>query len=100
MEEQDRETEEETERRNELHRVIEKIRKMPQKQEKQLETSRETQEQKDSPEAETESTSSIESLGVPAINFKKTWEQPACDTFKWDKQPRTRRNIQSFRRII
>ena len=71
MEEQDRETEKETKRRNELHRVIEKIRKTPQKQENQLETSREIQEQEDSPEAETESTSSIESLGVPAINFKK-----------------------------
>ena len=71
MEEQDRETEEKTERRNELHRVIEKIRNMPQKHEKQLETSSEIQEQEDSPEAETESTSSIESLGVPAINFKK-----------------------------
>ena len=44
---------------------------MPQKREKQLETSSETQEQEDSPEVETESTSSIESLGVPAINFKK-----------------------------
>ena len=44
---------------------------MPQKQEKQLETSSETQEQEDLPEVETESTSSIESLGVPAINFKK-----------------------------
>ena len=71
MEEQDREPEEETERRNELHRVIEKIRKMPQKQEKQPETSGDIQEQEDSPEAETESTSSIEALGVPAINFKK-----------------------------
>ena len=44
---------------------------MPQKQEKQLETSSEIQEQEDSPKAETESTSSIESLGVPAINFRK-----------------------------
>ena len=70
MEEKDRETEEDTERRNELHRVIEKIRKMPQKQEKQLETSGDIQEQEDSPEAETESTSSIGSMGVPAINFK------------------------------
>ena len=61
----------ENERRNELYRVIEKIRNLPQKQEKQLETSSETQEQEDSPEVETESTSSIESLGVPAINFKK-----------------------------
>ena len=41
------------------------------KQEKQLETSSVTQEQEDSPEIETESTSSIESLSVPAINFKK-----------------------------
>ena len=71
MEEQDGETEEENERRNELYRVIEKIRNLPQKQEKQLETSSETQEKEDSPEVETESTSSIESLGVPAINFKK-----------------------------
>ena len=71
MEKQDRETEEEDERRNELHRVIEKIRYTPQKQEKQLETSRETQEQENSTEEETESTSSIESLCVPAIYFKK-----------------------------
>ena len=71
MEEQDRETEEETEGRNEPHRVIEKIRSMQQKQEIQPETSEDIQEQEDSPEAETESTSSIESLGVPAINFKK-----------------------------
>ena len=71
MEEQDRETEEETKRRSELHRVIEKNRKMPQKQEKQLETGGDIQEREDSPEAETESTSSIESLGVRAINFKK-----------------------------
>ena len=71
MEEQDEEAREENERRNELYRVIEKIRNLPQKQEKQLETSSETQEQEDSPEVETESTSSIESLGVPAINFKK-----------------------------
>ena len=71
LEEQDEEAREETERKNELYRVIEKIRNLPQKQEKQLETSSETQEQEDSPEVETESTSSIESLGVPAINFKK-----------------------------
>ena len=71
MEEQDSETEEETERRNELHQVIEKIRNLPQKQEKQLETSSEMQDQEDSPEAKTESTSSIESLGVSAMNFKK-----------------------------
>ena len=71
MEEQDRETDEETERRNELHRLIEKIRKMSQKQEKQIETSGDIQEQEDSPKAEKESTSSIESLGIPAINFKK-----------------------------
>ena len=76
MEEQDGEAEEEeTERRNELYRVIEKIRNLLQKQEKQLETSSETQEQENSPEVETESTSSIESLGVPAINFKNTSEQ-------------------------
>ena len=71
MEEQDRETEEEIERRNELHRVFEKIRQWPQNQEKQPKTSREIQEQEDSPEAEKESTSSNESLSVPAINFKK-----------------------------
>ena len=71
MEEQDGEAEEENERRNELYRVIEKIGNLPQKHEKQLETSSETQEQEDSPEVETESTSSIEFLGVPAINFKK-----------------------------
>ena len=71
MEEQDEEAGEENERRNELYRVIEKIRNLPQKQEKQLETSSEIQEQEDSPEVETESTSSIDSLGVPAINFKK-----------------------------
>ena len=47
---------------------------MPQKQEKQLETSGDIQEQEDSPEAETESTSSIKSVGVPAINFKKYLE--------------------------
>ena len=58
---------------------------MPQKQEKELETSSETQEQEDSPEVETESTISIESLGVPAINFKNTSEQPVSDIFKWDK---------------
>ena len=64
--------EEETERRNELHRVIEKIRKMPHKQqEKQPKTSGSIQEREDSPEVETKLTSSIESLGVPAINFKK-----------------------------
>ena len=62
MEEQDREPEIETDRRNQLHRVIEKIRKMPQKQqEKQPETSGGIQEREDSPEVETESTSSIES---------------------------------------
>ena len=44
---------------------------MPQKQEKQLETSRETQEQETSTEEKTESTSSIASLCVPAIYFKK-----------------------------
>ena len=44
---------------------------MPQKQAKQLETSGDIQEQEDSPEAETEATSPIESLGVPAINSKK-----------------------------
>ena len=82
MEEQDEEAREENERRNELYRVIEKIRNLPQKQEKQLETSSETQEQEDSPEVETESTSSIEFLGVPAIN---TSEQPVSDIFKWDK---------------
>ena len=58
---------------------------MPQKQEKQLETSREIQEQEDSPEAETESTSSIESLGVPQKISKNTWKQPVSDTVKWDK---------------
>ena len=71
MEKQDGEAEEKTERRNELYRVIEKIRNLPQKQEKQLETSSETQEQEDSPEVKTESTSSIESLGGPAINIKE-----------------------------
>ena len=71
MEEQDGEAEEETERRNELYRVIEKIPKLLRKQEIQLETSSETQEQEESPEVETESTSSIEFLGVSAINFKK-----------------------------
>ena len=44
---------------------------MPQKQEKQLVTNSEIQEQEDSPETETDSTSSIESLVVEAINFKK-----------------------------
>ena len=61
MEKQDREPGEETERTNELHWVIEKIRKMPQKQqEKQPKTSGDIQEREDSPEVETESTSSIE----------------------------------------
>ena len=71
MEEQDGETEEETERRNELYRVFEKTPNLPQKREKHLGTSSKTQEQEDSPEVETESTSSIKSLGVPAIKFKK-----------------------------
>ena len=44
---------------------------MPQKQEKQLVTNSEIQEQEDSPETETDPTSSIESLVVEPINFKK-----------------------------
>ena len=64
MEEQDREPEE-TERKNELHRVVEKIRKLPQKQqEKKPKTNGGIQEREDSPEVETESTSSIESMGI------------------------------------
>ena len=85
IEQQDEEAEKQTERRNELYQVIEKIRNLPQKQEKQLETGSETQEPEDSPEVETESTSSIESLGVLAVNFKNTSEQPVSVTFKWDK---------------
>ena len=98
MEEQDRETEKETERRNELHRVIEKIRKMPQKQEKQLETSREIQEQEDSPEAETESTTSIESLGV-RNKFQKIHGSNRCPIqSNGTSQPCARRKQMGFRR--
>ena len=108
MEQQDEEAEEETERRNELYRVIEKIRNLPQKQEKQLETGSETQEQEDSPEVETESTSSIESLGVPAINFKKYIEATAVryiqmgkashiqEENKWDLEETIRQTEQKF----
>ena len=73
LEEQDKEPEENTTRREELNRMIEKIRNESQKQKgEQPGTSDVTQEAESPPETmETESTSSVESFGVPAISFKK-----------------------------
>ena len=81
---------------------------MPQKQKKQLETSSEMQDQEDSPEAKTESTSSIESLGVSAINFKK-YIGATCDRYiqmgqashvqeenKWNLEETIRQAEQNF----
>ena len=73
MEKQDKESVEDTTRKEELNRVIERTRNLPQKQKGDHPgTSDGTQEVESPPETtETESTSSVESFGVPAINFKK-----------------------------
>ena len=73
MEEQDKEPEDDTTKVEELYRFIEKIRNMPKKQnEGQKETSDNITEGENQSETnETESTSSADSLDVPAINFKR-----------------------------
>ena len=73
MDDQDKEPEEDTTQRKELNRVVGKVRNMPQKQEgEQPETSDVTQEVGSPLETiETESTSSLVSFGVPAINFER-----------------------------
>ena len=73
MEEQDKEPEVDTTKREELYWVIGKIRNMPKTQDGgQTGTSDNTTEAENQPETiETESTSSVDSFDVPAVNFKR-----------------------------